>query len=478
MEPLPALLISVPSVITGSLSRAERAAIQSGLDKGRSCRQMARDLGRSPSTVADEVARNRTVSKGPGKGERVRDAPEDACPKLLSWPRCCNGCRNLRYRSCSRRWRCEYSAARAQALADAELRESRIGVDRGEAEFERIMGLIRYDVARGLSPQQIALGRAGQIGASPSTIYRWISRGYAGMCDLDLRRKCGYKPRSRSEPPRPTAHGGARSFAAFMGLPEEGRAAACEMDTVTGLKSDRRCLLTLYSRPFRFQLALLMPGKTAAATESALDMLERAAPKAFRRLFSLLLTDNGAEFADCAGIERSALDPAAGRCSVYYCDVRQSQQKGGCERNHVELRKLLPKGRGISFDRLTGRDCAVLMSQLNSEPRPSLGGMCAIDMLLAALGADGRELLDALGVDGSFCHSIASFRFAGCMRAIISSHRRVARSRMQPSAVWMRQRLSRIVPAIISRCARVWICPSRLCCTLASCRISSLVSYS
>ena len=30
----------------------------------------------------------------------------------------------------------------------------------------------------------------------------------------------------------------------------------------------------------------------------------------------------------------------------------------------------------------------------------------------------------------------------GCMRAIISSHRRVAHSRMQPSAVWMRQRLS------------------------------------
>ena len=179
-----------------------------------------------------------------------------------------------------------------------------------------------------------------------------------------------------------------------MGLPEEERAAACEMDTVIGLRSDRRCLLTLYLRAFRFQLALLMPDKTAASTESALDMLERAAPKAFRRLFSLLLTDNGAEFADCAGIERSALDPAAGRCSVYYCDVRQSQQKG-----HVEVRKILPKGRGISFDQLGGRDCAVLMSHLNSEPRPSLGGMCAIDMLLAALGADGRELLDALGVE-------------------------------------------------------------------------------
>lgn len=154
------------------LDRAERAAIQNGLERGWSCRRMARDLGRSPSTVADEVARNRTVAKGPGKGERVRGVPDDACPKLLSWPRCCNGCRNLRYRSCSRRWRCEYSAARAQALADAELRESRIGVDRDEAGFEYAMGLIRCDVARGLSPRQIALARAGQIGASPSTIYR------------------------------------------------------------------------------------------------------------------------------------------------------------------------------------------------------------------------------------------------------------------------------------------------------------------
>lgn len=37
------------------LDRAERAAIERGLDKRKSCRQMARELGRSPSTVADEV---------------------------------------------------------------------------------------------------------------------------------------------------------------------------------------------------------------------------------------------------------------------------------------------------------------------------------------------------------------------------------------------------------------------------------------
>lgn len=380
------------------LDKADRIAIERSLDERKSCRQMARELGRSPSTVADEVARNRTVSRGPNKGGRAGGAPDDACPRLLSWPHCCNGCKFRRYH-CSRKWRCEYSAARAQALADAELRESRMGVDRSEAEFERAMEVVRSDVARGLSPQQIASARADEVKASPSTIYRWIERGYAGMSSLELRRKCGYKPRSHAKPHRPTAHGEARSFAAFTKLPEEERAAACEMDTVVGLASDRRCLLTLYLRAFRFQIALPMPDKTAASTRAALDMLEKAAPEAFARLFPLILTDNGAEFADCGGIERSALDPSAGRCSVYYCDARQSQQKGGCERNHVELRKILPKGRGISFDRLGGRDCAVLMSHLNSEPRPSLGGMCAIDMLLAALGDDGRGLLEALGVE-------------------------------------------------------------------------------
>ncbi len=75
------------------LDKSDRVAIENGLDKRKSCRQMARELGRSPSTIADEVARNRTVSRGPGKGGRVSGAPDGACPKLLSWPRCCNGCR-------------------------------------------------------------------------------------------------------------------------------------------------------------------------------------------------------------------------------------------------------------------------------------------------------------------------------------------------------------------------------------------------
>ena len=39
------------------------------------------------------------------------------------------------------------------------------------------------------------------------------------------------------------------------------------------------------------------------------------------------------------------------------------------------------------------------MSHLNSEPRPSLGCLCAIDMLIAACGDEGQALMDALGIE-------------------------------------------------------------------------------
>ena len=69
------------------------------------------------------------------------------------------------------------------------------------------------------------------------------------------------------------------------------------------------------------------------------------------RVFGAVLTDNGSEFAD-EGAIAALLGEREGETRLFYCDPRQSQQKGACERNHVEIRKLLPKGAGIRFDRL------------------------------------------------------------------------------------------------------------------------------
>lgn len=379
--------------------KSERVAIEHCLKKGCSCRKIAHELGRSPSSISYEIATNRIISRGKNKGQKVEELPEDVCPKLLNFPHVCNGCKQWHYH-CSRKFRCEYDSTLAQSHAEETKVSSRKGVDMDEGEFDRLIGIIRGDLSRGLSPAQIVMSRKEQFKVSPSTIYRWIENGYANMTCMELRRRCKYKKRQHRVEVKPTAHGKSRAFAAFSSLDSEIRDGACEMDTVIGRARDSQCLLTLYLKPFKFQLALLLPNKTSKAVINELDTLEAVLGKdSFSQLFGIIVTDNGSEFADYERLEKSTLSQSEKRCSIYYCDVRQSQQKGSCEKNHVELRKILPKNRGISFDRLSRKDCAVLMSHLNSEPRQSLGGLCAIDMLIAAHGDCARKLLEAYGIE-------------------------------------------------------------------------------
>ncbi len=72
---------------------------------------------------------------------------------------------------------------------------------------------------------------------------------------------------------------------------------------------------------------------------------------------------------------------------------------GACERNHVEIRKLLPKGAGLRFDRLSPADMALAMSHVNSEPRGALGFSTPARAFRAMLGDDAEALLDAYGVE-------------------------------------------------------------------------------
>ena len=380
------------------MDKADREAIQNGLGRRRGCREIARSIGHSPAAVSEEVRRHRTWKDGERRGEVVPEGAQEAsCAHLARWPWTCNGC--MAYsKKCGRVRRMEYKAALAQASCERTRSESRRGINRREEDFERIAFEIRSDILDGKSPEQICLAKP-HLRLAPSTLYRWAGRGYFSMSPMDFRRRVGYRPRKEHGAPKPTPHGERRSYAAFCALPEEERAGTCEMDTVLGKARDERCLLTLFLRPCKAQLVLLLPRKTSSAVASALDSLERALGKhVFGRLFGIILTDNGAEFADAAAIEASVFGGDA-RCRVYYCDVRASQQKGACERNHVELRKMLPKRRGISFDDLTGRDCVFVMSHVNSQPRPSLMGMSPLRMLRAADADAADALAAALGVE-------------------------------------------------------------------------------
>lgn len=227
------------------------------LDRGLSCREIAREIGRAPSTVANEVARHRFVTAPRSMyGEPAPDDLGESCPRLGSWPRCRNGCGRRRAYGCKGRTHAFYSARMARGAADAELSESRRGIDETEASVAMKLSVIRSDLACGLPPKKISALRSEELGLSRSPTRRWIEAGYGEMTNMELRRKVGYRPRKRSRPRRATSHSAGRSHDTFMALGEDRRAAAWEMDMVMGSRADSACLLTLLHRPSRFQLAL------------------------------------------------------------------------------------------------------------------------------------------------------------------------------------------------------------------------------
>jgi hypothetical protein len=97
-----------------------------------------------------------------------------------------------------------------------------------------------------------------------------------------------------------------------------------------------------------------------------------------------------AEFDDIAGIEKG------GRCSVYYTDPQRPDQKGACEKAHVELRKVIGKGASIDGLELEAWLVAGICSHVNSSMRLSIGDASPMALAKAALPA---SLLEGLGLE-------------------------------------------------------------------------------
>lgn len=128
----------------------------------------------------------------------------------------------------------------------------------------------------------------------------------------------------------------------------------------------------------------------AQSVHHILDWLEQLCGKhTFRKLFGLILADRKSEFDDVAGIEKD------GRCSMHYTDPQRPDQKGSCEKNHVELRKVIPKGTSIDGLGLDPWILAGVCSHANSSMRLSIGNAAPMARALAALPA---SLLEGFGL--------------------------------------------------------------------------------
>ena len=156
---------------------------------------------------------------------------------------------------------------------------------------------------------------------------------------------------------------------------------------------DEKCLLTIHFTNCKLMLAFLRDRNSVASVVEVFARLrELFGNETYSRLFPVLLTDNGSEFSDPSTIE---MDSSSGEIlsQVFYCESRQSQQKGACENNHEFIRRVIPKGKSMNAYNQDKID--LLMSHINSYLGAELGGRSPYDVFTFMYGPN---ILDKLNI--------------------------------------------------------------------------------
>ena len=119
-----------------------------------------------------------------------------------------------------------------------------------------------------------------------------------------------------------------------------------EMDCVCG--SSITCLLVLTERLTRKEIIMKMPNQKVESVLHCLNVIEHSFGKRFKDIFKTITVDNGSEFSDSKGIEKSKFGRNNKRTKVYYCHPYCSCERGTNERINREIRRLIPKGSNLS----------------------------------------------------------------------------------------------------------------------------------
>ena len=295
----------------------ERCCLRKYYKQGLSFRKIAELLGRSPSTISREIARNQVFSKG-----ELTYYPHRAQKKY--------------------RWRRSF-CHRGLFRQDAELLE-----------------YIDEKLSLTWSPEQISNSPCGKKMPSLKTIYRWIYEGYLKSGRKQLRRKgkssgewgqikreCGKSIRKRNKDTDILLR---RTFGHW------------EADTVvSGTGKSKTCFAVFMERETRFYIAVKISNRTAEAmTEAATHTLGKLPAGAVKSI----TCDRGPEFAGWKKIEK-ALD-----CEVYFTDPYRAWQKGSIENCNGLLREFYPKGKDLS--KVNPKSLQRKVALINNRPKKIL----------------------------------------------------------------------------------------------------------
>lgn len=209
------------------------------------------------------------------------------------------------------------------------------------------------------------------------TLYSYIDKGiFLNLTNKDLlfrgKRKRPYKKVKQARAPR-----GESIEKRPAEIAERSTFGNWEMDTVIGQRGSKKVLLVLSERLTRNEIIIPIKDKSAASVVKALDDLEKKYGQAFSVLFKTITVDNGSEFADCVGIERSRTGKGK-RTKVYYCHPYSSYERGTNENINRMIRRHYPKG--TSFSKVTKAAIQKLEDWINDYPRAIFGYHSAAEL--------------------------------------------------------------------------------------------------
>lgn len=200
---------------------------------------------------------------------------------------------------------------------------------------------------------------------SKTTLYRYISIGIFENLSMEVltsKKRKVRKVKRGKRPPRGTS-----IELRPAEIAERKTFGHWEMDCVCG--PTKATFLVLSERLTRQEIIFAMPNQKADSVIHCLNVLERRYGKLFRKVFKSITMDNGSEFADVQGIEKSIY--GGKRTITYYCHPYSSWERGTNERINRDIRKLVPKGSKLA--QYTPADVQRIEDWINAYPRQVLG---------------------------------------------------------------------------------------------------------
>jgi len=314
------------------------------------------------------------------------------CKKLLKFPYVCNGC-PLKATCTLEKHIYEAEIAHKDYLEI--LKESREGISYSKEELDHFNDiLVPLIVDKKQSIHHALINNKNTILCSEKEIYNLIDKDYLKVKNIDLPRKVRFRLHKKKKTyykidKHCLENRTYQNFKKFM--EENPDTPVVELDTVEGVKGGK-VLITIHFVNCHFMLAFLKDFHDAQSVIDVFDELENLLGlEQFKKMFVVILTDNGSEFSNPLEIEYNKEKQQ--RTRIFYCEPSRPDQKGHCEVNHEFIRRILPKG--SSFNELTQEDINLMMSHINSYKRKELNDCSPIQLFSLMYG---KNILDKLNI--------------------------------------------------------------------------------